>query len=178
MRKTERTLISKSSFKCSTALFRQDIWRFRLGCESDSMILFCPPIRWLIINRSCWMLICTGWWFSSVNVAPCWDFKQLFPPTRGHAAWKQIGTQFSSSGSRSWKGHGLQRHTEFWHCLMRSEQSHLCLIFWALSKRQIPQGHRWGLHIFFSPSFAFGCLHFIVWIHSAGNPGVWPSQYT
>lgn len=117
--------------------------------------LICPPIRWLIINCSCWMLICASWWFSSVSVASCWDFKQLFPPTRGHAAWKQIGTQFSSSGSRSWKGHGLQRHTEFWHCLMRSEQSHLCLIFWAFSKRQITQGHRWGLHIFFFFFFCF-----------------------
>lgn len=143
--------------------------RFRLECDdSDSVrlqILFCPPIRWLIIKRSWRTTVCSSWWFSGVSFASRWDFKQLFPPMRGHAAWKQIGTQFSSSGFRSRKGHGLQRRTEFWQCLMRSEQSHLCLIFWALSKRQLPQGHRWGwrIFLFFFWPLAFYSLKPLSW---------------
>lgn len=139
-------------------------------------VLFCPPIRWLIIKRSWRMMVCTSWWLPGVTVASCWDFKQLFPPMWGHAAWKQIGTQFSSSGFRSWKGQGPGRRTEFWHCLMRSEQSHLCLIFPSSFKATATPRAQMRLAHFSSSSS--GSLHFAVWIHSAGNPGVWLNQYT
>lgn len=89
-------------------------------------------------------------------------FIQLFPATRGHAARKQIDTQFSLSGfsfQRSQGRHLPLRRREFWRYLMRSERTHLCLIFRAPPKRRSLQGHISGLCICF---FFVVCAHFTV----------------
>ena len=85
---------------------------------------------------------------------------------------KQIDTQFSFSGFSSQKSQGRllpQRRRKFWRYLMRSEQTHFCLNFWALPKRQPPsRAHKWLVNLV--------VFLFFVHFYSLVNPFNWKSR--
>lgn len=83
----------------------------------------------------CRMLLFTIRWSDSLGVGPRCVFKLLFIPPQHREVMLPENKLILSSASaasplRRDQGPRLpQRRTEFWRCLMSSEQSHLCLIF-------------------------------------------------
>ena len=141
----------------------QAVWERHLEVTCSVSFKVISPSNKVAIHQNLWSIGCCCCILAGgppgLVMVQAVIFIQLFPAMRGHAARKQIDTQFSLSGFSFHESQGrhlpLRRH-EFWRCLMRSERTHLCLIFWAPPKRRRLQGHISGLCI---------CFFFVVRAH-------------
>lgn len=125
-------------------------------------------------------MLFTDWWSYSFRVGPRCVFKLLFVPLQRREVMLPENKLILSSASvasplRRTKDCVGHRDAELWRAIMRSEQSHLCLIFLALWKWQIPQGQRggsviWWLFIFilYIPCFLLSIEPFRLEIPTSG----------